>query len=154
MPILAITETGLTQRCAKCSSSHELTFESLDASVESDQLSSGVFALPACTCGSSEFLIHSPKDESEYPAPGSFGHLHRLAVDALLDVLGERPNDTALTDSLLNRINTRLGSTVVAEYFPEGIKLDPQSSSSIEPPTPTETPSSTVKEEDLTSTHT
>lgn len=70
MPILEVTNTHLTQRCATCEGVRELGFRNLTPTSDEGD----VLALPACSCGSVEFLVGAPPDEPPHPSPGSFGH--------------------------------------------------------------------------------
>ena len=130
MPILEITDTHVIQRCAGCSATRELSLQELVPVGDSEVLENGVLSLPACACGSTEFLIRAPDDEAPHPDPGSIGHLHRVVVDALVDEVRERLEGGRTTKPFADAMRTRIGSEVVSQWFPRGIKIEEQSPAS------------------------
>ena len=85
MSIHEMTSTEVVQRCGRCAAENRIALDTLEVGVARDeQTDASVVPLPACpTCRSTEFLLRSPNDEPAHPAPGSFGHLHRLLVDEM-----------------------------------------------------------------------
>lgn len=124
MPILEITDTHVTQRCASCEARRELPIEALVPAEDSQPLENGVLTLPACTCGATEFLIRAPQNEPPHPAPGSLGHLHRMVVDALVDEVKERLKDGRMPRSLEVVTKARFGAEAVQRWFPRGLKVE------------------------------
>lgn len=121
MPILDVTNTHLTQRCATCEGVRELGFRDLTPTNDEGD----VLALPACSCGSVEFLVGASPDEPPHPSPGSFGHRHRLVVDALVALVREateEDDELPIADAL----SEQLGDDAVQKWFPEGLKLEPR----------------------------
>jgi len=120
MPIIEITESQLVQRCEACSKTRGLGLDDLHPTDEGGT----VLAIPACPCGAVEFIMGAPDDEPEHPAPGSFGHRHRLVVNALVDTVRRRakgeaggPLDTAVTQ--------HIGRSDLSKWFPDGVRLEP-----------------------------
>lgn len=124
MPILEITDTHVVQHCAGCSTTRELPLQGLFSMEDSQSLENGVLSLPACVCGSTEFLIRAPDDEPPHPAPGSTGHLHRMVVDALVDEVRERLKGDRTTKRFVVAMSARIGSEVASRWFPGGIKIE------------------------------
>ncbi|WP_434345601.1 hypothetical protein ACN6A1_26835 [Myxococcus virescens] len=85
MAIHEVTDEDVLQRCARCGSGNRLALASLEVGVaRREDVDDGLVQFPPCpACRSTEFLIRAAEGESEYPAPGSFGHLHRLLVGHL-----------------------------------------------------------------------
>lgn len=92
MALLEIAETYVLQRCTRCHSNNHSALESLEVGVaRREDVDDGLIQLPPCSsCRSSEFLIRAAEGEPEHPAPGSFGHLHRLLVGHLHAELVQR----------------------------------------------------------------
>lgn len=88
MPIIELVDNQLVQQCAMCSATRRLDADGLPT-----EYGARILALPACTCGAVESLIHSPQDEPPYPQPGSVGHQHRVLVDAVIDAVAETKTD-------------------------------------------------------------
>jgi hypothetical protein len=124
MPIVEIREDHVRQRCAKCRSERDIEVGALASAAEAGLLDTAVLGLPACSCGSTEFLIRAPDGEPPHPSPGSFGHLHRMIVDALVDGLKERANGGQNAASLARIAEAQLGASLVAKWFPNGLKID------------------------------
>jgi len=84
MPIRELRDANLDQECIECGEVRAVAFDEIETGVgQGDQFDSGIVPLPECPkCGAREFLIRSAEGE-EHPSPGSYGHLHRLLVDAL-----------------------------------------------------------------------
>jgi hypothetical protein len=85
MAIREIFEDDIEQACEVCGAVRRVPDTDVVVGVERDgQFDAKVVQLPNCSsCGAREFLIRSADDEPEHPSPGSFGHRHRLMVDAL-----------------------------------------------------------------------
>lgn len=85
MPIQEIHEAALEHVCIVCGYTQTTPFDMLVVGVErGDEVNDRVMALQPCAgCGAGETLAASPENEPEHPAPGSFGHRHRLLVDLL-----------------------------------------------------------------------
>jgi hypothetical protein len=85
MAIREIFEDDIEQTCEVCGAVRRVPDTDVVVGVERDgQFDAKVVQLPNCSsCGAREFLIRSADDEPEHPSPGSFGHRHRLMVDAL-----------------------------------------------------------------------
>lgn len=87
MAIYEITATEVVQRCATCGQENRIPLEDLEAGVSipnGPPPDPSHIQLPPCPrCKSQEYLIRSTDGDPEHPAPGSFGHLHRLMVDHL-----------------------------------------------------------------------
>jgi hypothetical protein len=123
MPIIEIAENQAVQRCACCGRCRGLGPDDLRPTDEAGD----VLALPACSCGSVEFLIGAPKDEPEHPAPGSFGHRHRLVVDALVDAVRLRAKGE-LGSSLGTVVADRIGPKELGKWFPDGLRVESEES--------------------------
>lgn len=123
MPIVAIEERTLRQRCARCERERELSLEEL---TPPDGKPPEVLTLPPCACGAVEHLIHAPDGEPEHPEPGSFGHLHRLLVDGLLGALHEAAprEDTLRENTLRARVERRIPEPVRERWFSAGPRLE------------------------------
>ncbi|TQF11031.1 hypothetical protein FJV41_36380 [Myxococcus llanfairpwllgwyngyllgogerychwyrndrobwllllantysiliogogogochensis] len=82
MAIHEVTAEDVLQRCARCGSGNRLSLNLLEVGVANrEDVDDGLVQLPPCpACRSTEFLIRAAEGEPEHPAPGSFGHLHRLLV--------------------------------------------------------------------------
>lgn len=122
MPIIAIEENSLHQRCAACEAER---FVVLDELPSHEEIPKEVLALPPCACGAVEHLIRAPADDPEHPDPGGFGHLHRLLVDALVDEL--RTSKQALTRgerALRSRVEGRLPKAQRERWFAGGLRLE------------------------------
>ncbi|MBN2528954.1 MAG: hypothetical protein JXR76_21375 [Deltaproteobacteria bacterium] len=85
MPLREIRDTDIEQECDVCGAIHAVPEDDVTVGVETEgQLDARVIPLPPCAnCGATEYLISSADNEAEHPSPGSFGHRHRLMVDAL-----------------------------------------------------------------------
>ncbi len=114
MPIAEIFANEIVQQCAACNATRRLDARELQA-----EEPAAILALPPCTCGAVESLIHSPEGEPPHPMPGSFGHHHRVIVDALLDVLSDGADDTR---SLEARVLAKVPSDVKA-HLADVLKL-------------------------------
>ena len=124
MPIIEIKEDHVRQRCAKCGNEKNVQAGDLTSGAEAGMPETGVLGLPPCACGATEFLIRAPEGEPEHPCPGSFGHLHRMAVDALVDGLRERAKGGHDGKSLAGLVEAQLGPSVVAQWFPDGLHTE------------------------------
>ena len=87
-----------------------------------------VVPLPPCpACKSSEFLIRSTDGEPAHPAPGSFGHLHRLLVDQVHAELVKRKRVLPSLKDKQGVVQTGLAKPVAAtelkRWFPSGMKI-------------------------------
>ena len=130
MAIYEVTSTEVVQRCGRCSAENRIAMGVLKVGVAHEaQTDPRTIPLPACpTCASTEFLIRSPDDEPEYPAPGAFGHLHRLLVDELhAELVKADKVIPALLDSL-GRADQTLARPVAKvtrdRWFPTGMKIE------------------------------
>ena len=119
MPILFVEEDSLLQRCALCESERLVALDELPSQGDAPE---GSLILPPCACGAVEHLRHAPRGEPEHPEPGSFGHKHRLLVDALVEELRSTKKDLARRGaSLRQRVETRLSSELRERWFSEGL---------------------------------
>ena len=134
MPILKILEDELTQCCAACGVERDLP---ADALADRKDAEPGIVALPACECGAREFLVSSPAGEPPHPQPGSFGHRHRLLVDALVGVLARPTAAKAGRRSLAAAVCAELGEEAVTQHFAAGLCSSPPTPDSSEDPVPT-----------------
>jgi hypothetical protein len=132
MSIHEVNSTELLQRCGKCAAENRIALDALEVGVARDeQTDPRVIPLPACpTCRSTEFLLRSPDDEPPHPAPGSFGHLHRLLVDAVHTELVKRKRVIPLLKDKQGRVDPTLAKPVATEelarWFPQGLKIEPR----------------------------
>jgi hypothetical protein len=127
MAIYEVFNDNILQRCEKCGTVNLVAFDRLKVGAEREgRTDERVVPLPACSsCGSSEYLIRTGKDEPEHPVPGSFGHLHRLLVD---HVHAELVRQGRIAPSLQSRpadslISKTLEGSVLQRWFPSGLKL-------------------------------
>jgi hypothetical protein len=74
MPLIKISSTHVTQRCANCNSIHSIAVASLTLGHE---LNRHAIHLPPCVCGAQEILV------PQLDAPESNERSHRKAVNAL-----------------------------------------------------------------------
>lgn len=132
MAIEEVTTTELVQRCSKCDSVNRLVLDNLEVGLAREsQTDARVVVLPACpTCRASEFLFRSPDDEPAHPAPGSFGHLHRLLVDHVHCELVKREK---VIPQLLDEKGTPrmdlarpIAAEMVTRWFDKGLKIAPR----------------------------
>jgi len=125
MAIREIRASDFDQECAKCGNVRAVTFSSVEVGVARDnQVDSRIVPLPSCpTCGATEFLLRSPTGE-EHPAPGSYGHLHRLLVDELHAKLVKANRVANGLDSKTVAVKEPSAETI-GRYFPGGLKLPP-----------------------------
>ena len=123
MPILEITNTHITQRCASCGGTFEVAIEKVKPSDADPKQAPGILALPQCSCGACEFLIRSTDKEATQRNPGSPTHLHRLLVDALVDTVNGRAKADDSKGQLVDEVSSAIGADIVAKWFPEGLKV-------------------------------
>lgn len=135
MPILTIHDDQLTQRCAACGAERDLSADALTDRRDEPQ----ILVLPACPCGAREFLVSSPANEPPHPQPGSFGHRHRLLVDALAAALGRPPAAKASRRALADAVRAELGEEAATSHFSDGLRSEPVSADQHESDTPTPT---------------
>ena len=132
MAIYEVTDSEVVQRCGRCAAENRIALDTLEVGVARDeQTDASVVPLPACpTCRSTEFLLRSPNDEPAHPAPGSFGHLHRLLVDEMHAELVKRKKVIPLLKDNQGRVDPKLAKPVAAEelarWFPQGLKIEPR----------------------------
>ena len=132
MSIHEMTSTEVVQRCGRCAAENRIALDTLEVGVARDeQTDASVVPLPACpTCRSTEFLLRSPNDEPAHPAPGSFGHLHRLLVDEMHAELVKRKKVIPLLKDNQGRVDPKLAKPVAVEelarWFPQGLKIEPR----------------------------
>lgn len=130
MSIHEMNSTDVLQRCGKCAAENRIALDSLEVGVaRDDQADASVVPLPACpTCRSTEFLLRSPDDEPAHPAPGSFGHLHRMLVDEVHAELVKRKKVIPLLKDKQGGVDPKLARPVTAEdvarWFPQGLKIE------------------------------
>ena len=130
MSIHELNTTDVLQRCGKCAAENRITLDSLEVGAARDgQTDAGVVPLPACpTCRSTEFLLRSPDNEPAHPAPGSFGHLHRMLVDEVHAELVKRKKVIPLLKDKQGVVDPKLARPVAAEdvarWFPQGLKIE------------------------------
>jgi hypothetical protein len=129
MSIHEMNATEVLQHCGKCSAENRVVLDSLEAGVtRDDQTDPHIVPLPACpSCRSTEFLIRSPDDEAAHPAPGSFGHLHRLLVDQVHAELVKRKKVVPALKDKQGRVDPALAKPLsnddVQRWFPTGLKI-------------------------------
>jgi len=130
MSIHEMNATEVLQRCGKCNAENRIVIDSLEAGVaRDDQADPRVVPLPACpTCRSTEFLIRSPDAEQGHPAPGSFGHLHRMLVDQVHAELVKRKKVISALKDKLGRVDSTIARPVspedVQQWFSKGLKIE------------------------------
>jgi len=117
MPVIEVRDSGVIQRCSVCERQREV----IRTELPQPEDDSDALPMPVCTCGAVEFLVRSPRGERPHPQPGSFGHLHRLLVDALHAAVRERKG--AGEDGLATAVARALGGER-AKWFPRGPKID------------------------------
>lgn len=125
MPIIEITDSEAVRRCAVCGESCGLVIDEMRPTDEAGS----ILALPACPCGAVEFIIGAPEDEPEHPAEGSFGHRHRIVVDALVDVARRRAKGE-VGGTLRAVVAERIGRNDLSKWFPDGLRLEANESTS------------------------
>lgn len=131
MAIYEMTDTEVVQRCAKCGTENRIALAGLTAGVGSEsQTDARIIALPPCpTCRSVEFLARSPDDEPDYPAQGSFGHLHRMLVDSLHAALVKADKVAPSLRDKQGHADQSLARPLApaqqARWFPRGMKIEP-----------------------------
>ncbi|RKH04354.1 hypothetical protein [Corallococcus carmarthensis] len=129
MALLEIAETHVLQRCARCDSTNRSALDSLEVGVaRRENVDDGLVQLPPCaSCRSSEFLIRAAEGEPEHPAPGSFGHLHRLLVGHLHAELVQRGRlHRALKPkggSAPQVVTHPLSQEARERWFPQGLRI-------------------------------
>jgi hypothetical protein len=123
MPIRELRDSDLDQQCANCGAVAAIGVDDLAVGVAHDtQLNPALVGLPPCAaCGSTEFLIRSP-DGEEHPAPGSFGHKHKLLVDKLHARLVQR-GQVALGLDAAKVTTKEPPEAVMDRWFKDGLKL-------------------------------
>ncbi|NOJ92331.1 hypothetical protein HMI51_05170 [Corallococcus coralloides] len=130
MALLEIAETHVLQRCARCDSNNRSALDSLEVGVaRREDVDDGLVQLPPCaSCRSSEFLIRAAEREPEHPAPGSFGHLHRLLVGHLHAELVQRGRlHTSLKPkggSARQVVTHPLTQEARERWFPQGLRIE------------------------------
>ena len=130
MSIHEMNATEVLQRCGKCAAENRIVLDSLEVGVaRDDQTDAAVVSLPACpTCRSTEFLLRSPDDEPAHPAPGSFGHLHRMLVDEVHAELVKRKKVIGALKDKQGRVDATIARPVspedVQQWFSKGLKIE------------------------------
>ena len=127
MPIRELTRDSLVQRCANCDIESCIPLTELEAGTA---YPGGVDPLvirltPCPKCQSVEFLLRSPNDEPDHPAPGSFGHRYRLLVDHLHAKLVERGQVPPGT--VADAPKRRVDDDALRQWFPNGLILKDES---------------------------
>jgi hypothetical protein len=127
MPIYEVTETDMLRRCASCHEARRYPFTALTVGVERRGVASpGIIPLPACTCGSVEYLVRVPDTDPPHPAPGSFGHLHAMLVQELhrrLLIAGRLSPDLA-NETPPVVAGPGLDAATKQRWFPNGLKIE------------------------------
>ncbi len=140
MSIHEMNATEVLQRCSKCNAENRIVIDSLEAGVaRDDQTDARIVPLPACpTCRSTEFLIRSPDDEQAHPAPGSFGHLHRMLVDQVHAELIKRKKVIGALKDKQGRVDSSVARPVssddVQRWFSGGLKIELRETEQPAPP--------------------
>jgi hypothetical protein len=129
MAIYELNSTALVQRCGKCAAENKVALDTLTVGVARDEQTDAlVVPLPPCpACKSSEFLIRSADGEPTHPAPGSFGHLHRLLVDQVHAELVKRkrvlPSLKDKHGAVRGGVGKPVAATELKRWFPSGMKI-------------------------------
>jgi len=132
MSIHEMNATDVLQHCAKCSAVNRIALDSIEVGIARDeQTDARLVALPACPgCRSTEVLIRSPDNEQAYPAPGSFGHLHRMLVDQIHAELVKRKRVMPSLKDKQGRVDATIARPVSSEdvqrWFSKGLKIEPR----------------------------
>ncbi|ATB45934.1 hypothetical protein [Corallococcus macrosporus] len=130
MAIHEVTAEDVLQRCARCGSGNRLSLGTLEVGVaRREDVDDGLVQLPPCpACRSTEFLIRAPEGEPEHPAPGSFGHLHRLLVGHLHAELVQRGRLHAVLKpkrGTAGKVLMRpLSQEARERWFPQGLRIE------------------------------
>lgn len=130
MALHEVTEDTVVQRCANCKRDNRIAITSLTVGVEhGEHRDESLIPLPVCAgCGSVEVLRRSADDEGDHPAPGTFGHLHRLLVDHLHAELVRRDQVAPAVRKVGGRSDAVLVRPLTADaierWFPRGMKLE------------------------------
>jgi hypothetical protein len=129
MAIHEVTEDAVVQRCASCKRDNRIAIASLRVGVEhGDHRDESLIPLPVCPgCGSVEVLRRSADNEGDHPAPGTFGHLHRMLVDHLHAELVQRDQVAPAfrTNGRCDTVLARpLTASAIERWFPRGMKLE------------------------------
>lgn len=123
MPIREIHDRDLEQECIACGRSNMYGFDAITAGIaHEERVDPNIIRLPVCGhCGAQEFLIRSPSKD-EHPAPGSYGHLHRLLVDELHARLVNAGRLEGAIDAE-NIPRHEPNPEILRRYFPERLRL-------------------------------
>ncbi|RJS13749.1 hypothetical protein DRW03_35870 [Corallococcus sp. H22C18031201] len=129
MPLHEITQQHVMQRCFRCDSDNRTALDALEVGIaRREDVDDSLVQLPPCpSCRSTEFLVRSDEGEPAHPAPGSFGHQHRLLVDHLHAELLQRGRlHAALKSKEGNRklVARALTQEESARWFPQGLRID------------------------------
>jgi hypothetical protein len=120
MAIYEVTQTEVVRMCACCSRVDRLQKSDLTVgAAQGTTVDPNVIVLPECQCGAIEFLVRSPEND-EHTTPGSFGHLHRLLVDALHAELAQGNRLAAGVDQVTAR---PVDPATLAQWFPKGLAI-------------------------------
>ncbi|ADO70402.1 hypothetical protein [Stigmatella aurantiaca] len=129
MAIHEVTTEDVLQRCARCGSGNRLSIDSLEVGVaRREDVDDSLVQLPPCpTCRSTEVLIRAAVGEPEHPAPGSFGHLHRLLVGHVHAELVQRERlhrgIKPKGGSASNVVVRPLSQETRERWFPQGLRI-------------------------------
>lgn len=124
MPVRELFADRIEKECIVCADVHDVAFTAFTVGVKREtQVLSKLMQLPACpVCGAVEFLASSPDDEPDHPAPGSFGHKHKLLVDKLnADMVRAGRYLSELDPATL--LNKEPSDTTMQQWFPGGRQL-------------------------------
>jgi hypothetical protein len=130
MALHEVTEDTVVQRCANCKRDNRIAIASLTVGVEhGEHRDESLITLPVCPgCSSVEVLRRSADDEGDHPAPGTFGHLHRMLVDHLHAELVRRAQVAPAVRKADGRSAPVLARPLTADaierWFPRGMKLE------------------------------
>ena len=142
MSLREILDTDIEQECDVCGAIRAIPEDDVTVGVEKEgQLDARVIPLPPCAnCGATEFLISSAENEAEHPSPGSFGHRHRLMVDALHSKLVKKGKVAAGIDTAkakgkertTGELNKWFKGSMKLERLKEERPAQPEESTSVE----------------------
>jgi len=130
MAIHEVIDDAVIQRCANCKQDNRIAIASLTVGIQhGEHRDESLITLPVCPgCGSVEVLRRSAANEGDHPAPGTFGHLHRMLVDHLHAELVRRDQVAPGFRNVDGRANTVLARPLTAgaieRWFPHGMKLE------------------------------
>jgi hypothetical protein len=128
MPIEQLLDDHLVQRCAGCATTRTIPHASLVAGVGGSSgmpFDPAVIEMPACAaCKAQEFFVRSGAEVPSVPAPG-YGHLHRLLVDRLHDMLVAQKRVVPDAPTTAIRVGPPVDDATMKRWFPNGLVLPP-----------------------------